>query len=98
MPRKSIPAEIRACLAAPLERLGGLDPFELMHAAPTANEALLDAQAAVATMRRKAVRQLRAEGWTLAAIGEQLGIKAQRVHQIETGYDRRERRYRRGTP
>lgn len=91
----SIPDDIRASLAAPLGRLAGLDPFTLLTQATEANEALLDAQANIASLRRAAVRRLRSEGFTLQAIADQIGVKAQRIHQIESGYDRHEQRARR---
>jgi DNA-directed RNA polymerase specialized sigma24 family protein len=92
---RSIPAEIRASLAAPLGRLAGLDPFNLLIKSIDANKALLDAQAKIGAMRRSAVRHLRAEGYTLKEIGDVLGVKPQRIHQLETGYDRTEKKSRR---
>lgn len=92
----SIPDDIRASLVAPLGRLARLDPFDLLTIANDANEQLLEAQADIAALRRGAVRQLRAEGWTLQQIGDQLGLKPQRIHQIESGYDRHEKRRRAG--
>jgi hypothetical protein len=83
-----------AALAAPLGRLGRLDPFDLITEANDVNDALLDAQAAVAALRRGAVRRLRSEGWTLQQIGDALGLKPQRIHQIENSYDRHERKRR----
>lgn len=38
----------------------------------------------ISDRRRQAVLSLRADGWTWAAIGDLLGISAQRVHQIAT--------------
>jgi len=87
----SIPNDIRASLVAPLGRLAGLDPFDLLARAIEVNEALLGAQADVASLRRKAVRELRSLGYTLNEIGTQLGTTAQRIHQIEAGYDRHEK-------
>ena len=92
---RSIPAEIRASLAAPLERLAGLDPFMLLAKSNDAIDALHDAQARIGAMRRRAVRQLRAEGYTLREIAEPLGVKPQRIHQLEIGYDRHEKKERR---
>ena len=92
--RQSIPNEIRACLAAPLERLGGLDPFSMLDKSNGALEALTQAQHEIGLMRRRAVRQLRAEGFLLKEIAERMGVKPQRVHQIESGYDRVEKRER----
>jgi DNA-directed RNA polymerase specialized sigma24 family protein len=92
---RSIPAEIRASLAAPLGRLAGLDPFTLLHKSNAASQELLNAQAKIGALRRRAVRQLRSEGYTLKEIGDELGVKPQRIHQLETGYDRTEKRERR---
>jgi DNA-directed RNA polymerase specialized sigma24 family protein len=94
MPRRSIPAEIRASLVAPLGRLAGLDPFEAITTANDAHEALLAAHAEIAAIRRRAVRELRAQGYTLREIADAVGVKPQRIHQIESGYDRREKEAR----
>ena len=92
----SIVDEINATLAAPLGRLAAFPPLERILEGNAVNEALLEAQAAVAAQRRSAVHQLQAEGWTLKEIGDALGLKPQRIHQIENGYDRHERRDRAG--
>lgn len=91
---QSIPDDIRASLAAPLGRLAGLDPFTILIVSNFVNDALLDGQHQVAAMRRRAVRELRAQGYTLREIGEQIGVKPQRIHQIESGYDRLEKQAR----
>jgi DNA-binding NarL/FixJ family response regulator len=92
--RPSIPNEIRACLVAPLERLGGLDEFDLLLKSNDAIAALTEAQHEVGLMRRRAVRELRAQGYLLKEIAERLDVKPQRIHQIESGYDRAEKRDR----
>jgi DNA-directed RNA polymerase specialized sigma24 family protein len=92
--RPSIPNEINACLVAPLERLGGLDSWDILHKSNDAIQALSDAQAQIGGMRRAAVRDLRGQGYTLQEIADQLGVKAQRIHQLEHGYDRAEKRER----
>lgn len=94
MPRKSIPDDIRASLAAPLGRLAGLDPFTRLIVATEVNDALLDAQSEIASLRRSAVRELRVQGHTLREIADVVGVKPQRIHQIEGGYDRTEKRER----
>jgi len=38
-----------------------------------------------ASLRRAAVRQLRAEGWTLREIASATGLTSARISQIETG-------------
>ena len=92
---RSIQHEIRASLAAPLGRLAGLDPFTALERSQAVLDELRDAQASVGEIRRSAVRQLRDEGWLLREIADRLGVKPQRIHQIENGYDREEKRLRR---
>ena len=71
-----------------------LDPWEQAQLADEINEGLLAAQKELARLRRVAVRELRAQGHTLAEIANEIGISATRVHQIEQGYGRAERRDR----
>ena len=44
---------------------------------------LSDVQSQIATARRSAVRELRADGWTLADIAKTAGVTVSRVKQIE---------------
>lgn len=94
MVRPSIPADIRGSLAEPLRRLGERDPVELINLSNDCNAALLEAQHTIASLRRGAVRQLRSEGFTLREIAEQTDMTVARVHQIESGYDRKEKKER----
>lgn len=71
-----------------------LDCWEQAEQAEQLNAALLKAQKRVAQLRRSAVRELRAEGYTLREIAERLGISPPRVMQIEQGYNRAEKRAR----
>ena len=48
----------------------------------------------VADTRRRAVRQLRADGWTLKQIAAETHLTISRVAQIEGGYNRQERKAR----
>ena len=95
MPRKSIPDDVRASLVAPIERLARLDPWDAFHAGNNVNEVLLEAQSQVAEIRRSAIRRLRAGGYTLREIADEVGVAPARIHQMETGYDRREKAARR---
>lgn len=45
----------------------------------------------ISDARRSAVRDLRITGYSLAEIGEMVGTTPQRIHQIETGYNRKEK-------
>lgn len=85
---------IQVSLSRVTARLGRLDPLERIITANKAIEALRDAQGDLAGVRRAAVRQLRAEGWLLKEIAQQLGTSPQRVHQMEEGYDRHEKKAR----
>ena len=69
----------------------GFDPIEQVKMAHDLNQALLEVQGEVALVRRRAVRQLRMEGWGLRKIAEQTGLSHQRVSQIEMGADRKEK-------
>ena len=44
---------------------------------------LAEVQTAIATARRSAVRELRADSWTLADIAKSAGVTVSRVKQIE---------------
>lgn len=92
MAAHSAPVALQKAIVAPLERLRGLPPIQAILTATDVNQVLLDAQAEVASIRRQAIRNLRASGWTLAEIGDQLGMSPQRVHQLEIGYDRRDKK------
>lgn len=91
---RSIPNDIRTSLAAPLGRLAGLDPFDILTKSNAVLEALHEAEAQVGAARRGAVRELRAQGFTLKQIADVVGVKPQRIHQLEEGYDRKEKRAR----
>ncbi len=90
----SIPDDIREALVGPLERLGKRDPVELLTMSNSCAEALLEGGHQIASMRRAAVRQLRIDGFTLREIGDQTNMSVARVHQIESGYDRKEKKER----
>lgn len=87
----SIPVALRKAAERPLERLRGLPALSGIVVAAEVNQVLLDLQAEVASIRRQAIRDLRASGHTLGEIGTMLGMTPQRVHQLEIGYDRRDR-------
>jgi DNA-directed RNA polymerase sigma subunit (sigma70/sigma32) len=75
----------------PLGRFSRLNPLQQVTVASEMNEALLDAQATVAALRRGAIRTLRSNGYTLNEIAQQTGMTPQRVHQLEIGHDRRDK-------
>lgn len=64
------------------------DPVERIVRANELAEQARMMQSQLADVRRAAVRELRAQGLTLAAIGDQVGITLSRVKQIEAGYGR----------
>lgn len=69
-------------------RFEKLDPTDQIMEAEHMQRALLEEQNRVASIRRAAVRSLRANGWTLREIAEATGLTYQRVAQIETGKPR----------
>ncbi len=79
---------LRAVLAA-LQRQ---DAVQAIIIAEGLNTALLEAQAAVAAVRRSAIRDLRTQGFTLKEIGNEVGLSHQRIYQLETGYGRKEKK------
>lgn len=83
-------SKIREALNAQMDAFEGLTPEEQLVQGPERQEELKQIVAEIAGLRRAAVRQLRATGYTLKEIGNMLGTTAQRVHQIESGYSRHE--------
>lgn len=77
-----------------IERLGGLDPVEAITELDEIRLGLLESQQLVADLRRRAVRTLRSEGWTLKQIADATGLTTGRISQIETGFNRKERQAR----
>ena len=73
---------------ARFERQKSLDQIVL---AAELNEVLIDAQSQVASIRRGAIRSLRADGYTLSEIAREVGMTPQRVHQLGIGHDRRDK-------
>lgn len=67
------------------------DPVDQVIEAHKLNQALLDGQGVFAETRRRAVRTLRMQGWTLKDIALATGMSHQRVSQIEAGADRKEK-------
>jgi len=55
-------------------------------------QALNDANANAARLRRVAVRKMRGEGMLLREIADACGMSHQRISQIEAGYSRRDER------
>ncbi|MGA0710160.1 MAG: hypothetical protein ACO3O7_05680 [Ilumatobacteraceae bacterium] len=86
------PSLLSAALSEPIKRFAALDPMEQIIVATRMNEVLLEGQASVAGIRRSAIRSLRASGYTLAEIAKRTGMTPQRVHQLEIGQDRRDKR------
>lgn len=74
---------MRKALDRQVVKLRKMDPWEAITVAAQINQELLVAQGEVAAVRRTMVRQLRMDGWTLAAIGERLNLTPQRIRQME---------------
>ncbi len=91
---KQIVTAVAEALGPPLRRYGRMSAEERIEHAAAINDVLLEAQATVAATRRAAVRELRTSGWTLQEIADLFGLTVSRVHQIEHGYSRAERKYR----
>jgi DNA-directed RNA polymerase specialized sigma24 family protein len=72
-------------------RLFSLPPSERLVAANVVMDELRDVMAEVSATRRSAVRDMRIEGYTLSDIANIAGTTAQRIHQIESGYNRHEK-------
>lgn len=72
-------------LEAAVKRLRKLPPDEAFTVGSDMHEAIIEASREIGKARRTAVRQLRAEGFTLQAIGDMTGVTANRVYQIENG-------------
>ena len=85
---------IDTALAEIYERFNRLAASERLVEANTLIEQLRDATAAIAESRRSAVREMRIDGYTLREIAEMIGTTTQRIHQIESGYNRREQKAR----
>lgn len=85
--------EIKQACAGPLQTFSDLSPEDRLAEAPDVVDALQDAVATVAASRRRAVRQMR-EHMTLQEIADLIGSTPQRVHQIEVGYNRHEKKAR----
>jgi DNA-directed RNA polymerase specialized sigma24 family protein len=86
--------ELIASFDATFDKLQELPDEEQILLSVGINEALLHAQHRLAQSRRTAVRSMRARGFTLQEIGGLLGMSHQRVHQIEQGYNRAEKKAR----
>jgi DNA-directed RNA polymerase specialized sigma24 family protein len=75
-----------------LHSLENMTAEERITATEPIREALLAVVGELATMRRAAVRELRLDGLTLREIGERVNMSPQRLHQIESGYRRKDDR------
>jgi DNA-directed RNA polymerase sigma subunit (sigma70/sigma32) len=85
---------IRESLDRPLGRFFALPAEERI---TKATELITELQAVVSEIsdsRRVAVRDMRAAGYTLREIAEIVGTTPQRIQQIETGYNRHEKKAR----
>ena len=71
------------------DRLAGEHPIKRLRLATEVHDQLLEATKDLATIKRAAVRELRAQGGsinTYAAIGRAIGVTTSRVKQIEGGW------------
>jgi DNA-directed RNA polymerase specialized sigma24 family protein len=75
-------------------RFNRLPASERLVEANTLIEQLREATATIAESRRAAVREMRVDGYTLREIAELIGTTTQRIHQIESGYNRHEQKAR----
>lgn len=85
---------IKEALQATLEKYGRLAPSEQLIQANDYTDDLKQAVKEIANIRRAAVRTMRSDGYTLQEIAEIVGTTAQRIHQIESGYNRKEAKAR----
>jgi hypothetical protein len=74
-----------------INSLRGDDPIEAIIEAGKLHQKLLDLISECATVRRTHIRRLRAEGWTAREIGAEADMSTQRVYQLESGADRKEK-------
>ena len=76
------PNLVNACRPT-VERLQRQPAPKRLDMARELSDQLQEVQTQIATARRSAVRELRADGWTLADIAKTAGITVSRVKQIE---------------
>lgn len=84
-------AKLRDALDRPLGRFFALSPSERLVDANTLVDELKSIVSEISDDRRVAVRELRLTGYTFKEIAEIAGTTPQRIQQIETGYNRREK-------
>jgi DNA-directed RNA polymerase sigma subunit (sigma70/sigma32) len=94
MEQDELRVRVNKALAPILRSIAKEDPYDVIAQAGWLTEALREPSAQAATLRRQAVRVLRAEGHTLRDIAKETGLTSGRIAQIETGYDRGEQRVR----
>jgi DNA-directed RNA polymerase sigma subunit (sigma70/sigma32) len=82
-------SDVLAACQPVLRQLETLPAMERITATEPIREALLSVVGELATQRRAAVREVRSTGLTLREIGAEVGMSAQRLHQIESGYSRK---------
>lgn len=85
---------IKEALQKTLEKYGRLAPSEQLIQANDYTNDLKQAVKEIANQRRAAVRTMRSDGYTLREIAEVVGTTTQRIHQIESGYNRKEAKAR----
>lgn len=85
---------IKEALQETLKKYGRLAPSEQLIQANEYTDDLKQAVKEIANQRRAAVRAMRSEGYTLKEIAEVVGTTIQRIHQIESGYNRKEAKAR----
>ena len=79
------PPNLHAATRYIIERLGREPPLKRIAMAARMLDQLQDLQSQFAAQRRAAVRELRAEGRTLAAIAQLTDMSPSRIKQIEEG-------------
>jgi DNA-binding NarL/FixJ family response regulator len=78
------PNLVNACRPS-IERLQRLPAAKRLDMARELTAQIQEVQSLIATHRRSAVRELRADGWTLNRIAQTAGVTVSRIKQIEEG-------------
>jgi DNA-directed RNA polymerase specialized sigma24 family protein len=86
--------QIGDALDSTLQRFQALPPSERLTTSNLLMEELKVVTSQLASSRRAAVREMRSEGYTLKEIAEIADTTIQRIHQIESGYNRHEQKAR----
>ena len=86
--------QIGDALDSTLQRFQALSPSERLTTSNLLMDELKAVTSQLASSRRAAVREMRSDGYTLKEIAEIADTTVQRIHQIESGYNRHEQKAR----